>query len=57
MQLVMSRSIHCFTLSRGGRAESYLGQQRRNKTSFIRELVQKIAQTQYLRPIVVTKGN
>ena len=37
----MTRSVQCFTLSRGGRAESDFGQQKRNKPNFTRELLQK----------------
>ena len=42
--LVISRPVHCFTLGRGRRAESYLGQQWLNKPNFIHELVQEVAQ-------------
>ena len=40
---LLTRSVHCFTLSRGRRAESDFGQQRRNKPNFIRELVPEAA--------------
>ena len=49
---LLTRSAHCFTLSRGGRAESDFRRQRENKPNLIRELVQEITQTDN-----VTKGN
>ena len=41
----VARFVHCLTLSLGGRAYSDFGQQKASKQNFIRESIQKIAQT------------
>ena len=43
------------TRSLGRRDESDFGQQRRNKTKFIRELVQKVMQTSYVRSMALLR--
>ena len=44
--LVMTRSVRCFTLGRGRRAEGDFGQQRLNKPNYVPESVQEVEQTQ-----------
>ena len=55
--LVLTRSVHSFTLFVGRRADSDLGQQRRSKSNFIRELVQGVALTWDAIPVVLLKRN
>ena len=43
--LVVTKPVHCLTLSRGGRAESHFGQQKTSKQNCIREPEQKVVQT------------
>ena len=41
----VTKPAHCLTLSRGRRAESDFGQQKASNQNFIRESIQKVAQT------------
>ena len=41
----VTKPVHCLTLSRSGRADNAFGQQKASKQNFIRESLQKVAQT------------